>query len=574
MRLIEQARSTGGIASEERHFVVDGQRRTYLVYETPPHADGYSAGFAIDISNVEEVRRELRRHIEANNGIFEHISTAVAVYDRDKRLVFSNKAFLTLWGLDADFAKTQPQIGEVLQKLKELRKLPEQIEFRQFRKAREALFNGLLEPTEELYQRPDERMMRETITRHGLGGLIFLIDDATDRIVMERNLNTYIAVQRATLDNLHEAVGVFGPDGRLSLSNARYREMWQLSDAFVQSQPHVRELVDRVLDQWDQPTELAVLRDKLIASTTDPRSNYARLTLPGGRTVDAQSQMLPDAQKLFTFLDMTDSLQTQNALRERNEALIAADRVKSEFLENMSYELRTPLSTIFGFAEILDKDYFGQLNDRQREYSVGIMEASEQFLSMINDMLDLASIQAGHMQVHRELIDVRTMLEQVGERYRARAERRQITFEMNFDDEITLIEGDPRRVEQMVNNLLSNAVKFTAPGGTVTLGARQSGTDVAIWVQDDGIGIPEDEQHRIFEMFRTSDRHTRRGTGLGLALVRNLIALHGGEIDLVSQSGKGTTVTLLLHEKMPEDAESQTLALDGTPIELDDPEGS
>ncbi len=131
-------------------------------------------------------------------------------------------------GTGRGFTAAEPTIGEVLDRLKEMRRLPEEVDFRQFRKGREALFNALLDPMEELYQRPDERMIRVTVTRHGLGGLMFLFEDATDRIVMERNLNTYIAVQRATLDNLYEAVAVFGPDGRLSLSNTPYRNMWSL----------------------------------------------------------------------------------------------------------------------------------------------------------------------------------------------------------------------------------------------------------------------------------------------------------------------------------------------------------
>lgn len=571
IQLIETALAAQDVASEERRFVVDGQRRTYQVHETPPLDDGGSAGFAIDISGIEKIRAELRQQVEASNGIFEHINVAVAIYDRERKLMFCNSAFRNLWSLDEAFTAGKPTIGEVLDRLKEMRRLPEEVDFRQFRKGREALFNALLDPMEELYQRPDERMVRVTVTRHGLGGLLFLFEDATDRIVMERNLNTYIAVQRATLDNLYEAVAVFGPDGRLSLSNTPYRNMWSLSKEVTESQPHVREVVDRVSEIFEQPSDFHAMRERMIASATEPRSSSSRMDLPDGRVIDVASLTLPDAQKLFTYLDVTDSMQIERALRERNEALVAGDMVKSEFLENMSYELRTPLNTILGFAEILQNNYFGELNERQQEYASGILEASEQFLSMINDMLDLASIQAGHMQVSREKIEVGPLLDQALDSYRDRASRRQLGLELRVAPNLPDLFGDQKRISQIVGNLLSNAVKFTPPGGSISIGADPGPDGVSIWVRDTGIGIAEEEQERVFESFRTSERHTRRGTGLGLALVRNLMELHGGTVELESEIGRGTLITCRFPAKMPPESDGQVVRIDGVTMDPVDP---
>lgn len=567
IQLVEKARAEGATVTEERRFVVDGQRRTFEIYETPAMDDGTSAGFAIDVSRLEGMRAEIRRQVSASNEAFEHLTGAVAIYDRERKLIFCNRAFRSVWGLDEAFTNGEPTIGEVLDRLKEMRRLPEQVEYRQFRKSREALFNALLDPIEELYQRPDERMIRETITRHGLGGLMFLYEDATDRLVMERSLNTFIAVQRATLDNLYEAVAVFGPDGRMSLSNTPYRRMWGLTEEVAEARPHVREVVDRVLDSLGRPPEFVQRRDALIASATEPLSARGRLELPDGRIIDVATLTLPDAQKLFTYLDVTDSMQIERALRERNEALVAGDMVKSEFLENMSYELRTPLNTILGFGEILQNAYFGELNERQLEYVSGILEASEQFLSMINDMLDLASIQAGHMQLEPRMIDVRDLMEEAKEEYADRAGRRRISFALDAPDNLPQFEGDRRRVLQIIGNLLSNAVKFTPPGGSILLGAAGVEGGVDIWIRDNGIGIAEEEQERVFETFRTSERHTRRGTGLGLALVQNLMELHGGSVELESAVGEGTLVTchFRLSGSVPDDP--PPIGVDGVPVE-------
>lgn len=541
--LVAKARDEESIAGEERRFVVEGQRHVFQVMETPLLSEDESAGFAIDISESDELRRELRRNIRANNEVLEHMSTAVGIYDREKRLIFANRAFTKFWGLDDEFIGHQPTLGEVMDRLHQSRKLPEQVEYRQFRRNREAFFSTLLEPFEDLYQLPDERMVRETITRHSFGGLLFMVEDATDRIVLERTLNTLIAVQRATLDNLHEAVAVFGPDGRVNLTNVGYREMLGVSQDVTDKQPHIRELTDIVLSQWENPPTLLEGRDRIIASATEMRAGTGRMELPDGRIVDYAATGLPDAKTLFTYIDVTDSLRIERALRERNEALVAADLIKSEFLENMSYELRTPLNTILGFAEILHNDYFGTLNARQREYSSGILEASGQFLSMINDMLDLASIQAGHLHVDEEPFAVSDAIDAVLERHQERANRRQITLRVEVSPGLTEMISDQRRLEQILGNLISNAVKFTPPGGEVVIAASLVDGHAEISVEDNGIGIPEEEQERVFETFRTSDRHTRRGAGLGLALVRSLMDLMGGVVDLKSESGVGTKVT-------------------------------
>lgn len=540
--LVAKARDEEALAGEERRFVVEGQRRVFQVLETPLLSEDESAGFAIDVSDTEELRRDLRRHIRANNEVLQHMSTAVGIYDREKRLIFANRAFTQFWGLEEEFVGHQPTLGEVMDRLHQNRKLPEQVEYRQFRRNREAFFNTLLEPFEDLYQLPDERMVRETITRHSFGGLLFMVEDATDRIVLERTLNTLIAVQRATLDNLHEAVAVFGPDGRLNLTNVGYRKMLGISQELTEKEPHIRDLVDHVLEQWEEPGIFLTMRDRLIASATEMRADNGRMELPDGRIVDYAATGLPDARTLFTYIDVTDSLRIERALRERNEALVAADLIKSEFLENMSYELRTPLNTILGFAEILHNDYFGTLNERQQEYSSGILEASGQFLSMINDMLDLASIQAGHLHVDMEPFLIADAIDAVLEKYRDRAQRRQLRLRVEIAQGLSEMVSDQRRVEQILGNLISNAVKFTPPGGEVVVSATTVQDTVELAVEDNGIGIPVEEQERVFETFRTSDRHTRRGAGLGLALVRSLMELMGGTVELKSESGAGTRV--------------------------------
>jgi signal transduction histidine kinase len=233
---------------------------------------------------------------------------------------------------------------------------------------------------------------------------------------------------------------------------------------------------------------------------------------------------------------------------ERNAALEAADRLKSEFIANVSYELRTPLNTIMGFTEILENQYFGQLNDPQKGYTAGILDASTHLLALISDILDLASIEAGQLTLETELFDVHAMLDSLNGLVRERAKRQSLTLHLDCPADIGTIEADERRLKQVLLNLLNNALKFTPQGGTIWLGARRDSGGVALWVKDTGIGIDREDQPRVFDKFWRS-RNTassQRGAGLGLALVRSFVQLHGGTVELNSSPENGTTVTCRL----------------------------
>src|SRR6516165_10009647 len=253
---------------------------------------------------------------------------------------------------------------------------------------------------------------------------------------------------------------------------------------------------------------------------------------------------LPDGNVLLTYLDVTDTSRVERALRERNEALETATRLKSEFIANVSYELRTPLNAVIGFAEILNNQYFGDLNSRQLDYSFGILASSQQLLTMINDILDLATIEAGYMLLETARVDIREMLEAVLTLTRERARSRNLDLELHCPPDIGAIEADERRLKQAAFNLISNSIRFTPPGGTITLEAERRDGELLLTVADTGVGIPPSDRTRILEKFERGTRQS--GAGLGLALVKSLIELHGGTVVIEAASGQGTRITCRL----------------------------
>jgi signal transduction histidine kinase/PAS domain-containing protein len=516
----------------------------------PLGADGDIVGFARDLTDLEAKEAELARHIAAHAEVLEKLAVGIAIYGPDTRLGFFNAAFARLWNLEEDWLGSQPSLDEVLERLRERRRLPELADFRAFKSQQRAMFTSLLAAQEEWLHLPDEHTLRMVVSPHPFGGLIFTYEDVTDRLALEANYKTAIEVQRETLDNLYEAIAVYGSDGRLKLWNPAYAQMWQLAPEDLAGEPHVSDIVEKTRGFFDDDGDWSKLKPRIIARITAHGAATTRLDRKDGSVLHAATVPLPDGNILLSYLDVSDSNRVEQALRERNEALETAGRLKSEFIANVSYELRTPLNAIIGFAEILTNQYFGELNTRQLDYSRGILDSSNRLLSLINDILDLATIEAGYMQLETHAVDIHALMSSVLTFTRERARNQGLRLQFDCPPGIGTVPADERRLKQALFNLVSNALKFTPSGGSVTLAARRERDRVALVVADTGVGVPREDQARIFEKFERGNPQARQsGPGLGLSLVKSFIELHGGTVDLDSKPGSGTTVTCWLHDR-------------------------
>jgi signal transduction histidine kinase len=340
---------------------------------------------------------------------------------------------------------------------------------------------------------------------------------------------------------------VFGSDGRLKLWNPAYRAIWQLQPSDLSNRPHISALIDKARALYDGSEDWEQTRLTAIARATSHAGHAGRLERSDGSVIDENAVPLPDGNVLLSYLDVTDSIRVERALREKNDALETAGHLKSEFIANVSYELRTPLNAIIGFAEILTNQYFGQLNDRQLEYSRGILDSSHRLLQLINDILDLASIEAGQLVLERAPVDVHALLANILALSRERARRLDIALDFDCPTDIGMVVMDERRIRQALFNLVSNAIKFTPASGRVTLAARREADDLVMSVTDTGIGIAPEHHAKVFEKFERSDPASRHaGAGLGLSLVKSFIELHGGKVELESALAHGTCVNCRL----------------------------
>jgi len=555
------ARGTPGeMRRERRHVVIAGSRRLLEISEMPARSGG-TIGFALDRTEIETAEAELVRHVSAHAQVLESIHAAVAIFGADKRLKFFNAGFATLWGLDEEWLAHEPSLDQIMEQLRERRRLPEVADFRAYKREWLALFTSLIEPQQELMHLPDDRTIRLSISPHPFGGLLFVAEDVTDRLAIERLYNTLSAVQRATLDHLFEGIAVFGSDGRLKLHNPAYRAIWGLSEQDMAGEPHIGEIVEKMRPYFEENGNWPAVKEGIVAKVMTHTLSSGPLYRRDGSVLQVVTVPLPDGNVLLTYLDVSDTARVERALREKNEALETAARLKSEFIANVSYELRTPLNAVIGFTEILTHQYFGTLNPRQLDYAHSILESANQLMTLINDIIDLATIEAGYMVLETETVEVQGMLQAVLTLTRERARNREIELRLKCPPDIGTIEADERRLKQALFNLVTNAIRFTPPGGSVSIEAAREGGDLLLSVADTGIGIPPVDQARVFEKFERASRHS--GAGLGLSLVKSLVELHGGTVDIESEPDRGTKVTCRIpasRESAPPQSAAQSAA--------------
>jgi signal transduction histidine kinase len=274
--------------------------------------------------------------------------------------------------------------------------------------------------------------------------------------------------------------------------------------------------------------------------------------LLGGLTVirKATGAFAPEVIELLRTFATQSALAIQNArlfleIEDKSRQLEVASQHKSEFLANMSHELRTPLNAIIGFSEVLGERMFGELNEKQDEYLKDIHASGQHLLSLINDILDLSKIEADRMELELTDFNLPATLDNALTLVRERAGRRGIALGLTVDERLEQIRADERKVRQVVLNLLSNAIKFTPEGGRIEVRAVPVDAMVEISVRDTGVGIAPEDQEAIFEEFRQVGTAAKKveGTGLGLALSRKFVELHGGRIWVQSQVGVGSTFT-------------------------------
>ncbi|MDE1995169.1 MAG: PAS-domain containing protein [Rhizobiaceae bacterium] len=521
--------------------VVHGNRTFFDVVDIKS-SDG-SAGIAIDVSETEAVRAELERTLKSHAETLDHLATPVAIFDGERRLQFYNQAFVQLWELDIAFLEKRPDNSELLERLRSAKKLPEQLNWKTWKDGVLSVYRAL-DTQSDLWHLPNGQILRVFATAHPQGGATWVFENLTEQVDLETRYNTLVKVQGETIDHLSEGVAVFGPDGRIRLSNPAFRILWNITEAEAKPGTHIQALAEACASSYDRPDGWKRFAEQITSFDDERPSSQGTLELYSNLVLDYAVIPLPNAQTMLTFVNKTDSVRAERALTEKNEALLKADELKNDFVQHVSYELRSPLTNIIGFTDLLKTPGIGSLNDRQAEYIDHISTSSSVLLTLVNDILDLATVDAGIMRLNYSEIALDDLLDEVSMQIADRMQESGVTLEITVPAHLGTVVADQQRLKQIILKLLTNAANFAPEGSIISLKCSRDGTDFVFSVADKGPGIPEEIIRTVFHRFASSGKGGKRsGAGLGLSIVESFVSLHDGKVSIESQPGKGTTVT-------------------------------
>ena len=525
---------------------VGTQRRTLKVSDLPLGQEGV-AGYAIDIEEMEETARQLRAFREAQRSMLDQLSIGVAQFDTERRLTFANQPFQRLFALPPAARLDPLEFDRFLDMARDAGRLPEARDFPAWRRELGAWFSAGA-PTEDAWTLGDGTHLRVVAQPMPDGGLVLITEDRSEQLALSAVRDTLLRTRTATFDSLFESLAVFAPDGRMQLWNRRFPQIWGLPEEWLDEHPRIEEMLERIGPKLARPAQRNAIGEVVRAATLDRKQRGGQVALSDGRTLEFAGVPLPDGNGLLTVLDVTDSKKAEDALRERNTALEEADAVKTRFLANMSYEFRTPLTSIGGFAELLQGGVAGELSDQAQDYVAAILSSVERLSQQIETVLDLTQSEAGLLPIATEETELLPFVTQVVREREEAIEAKGLTLDLRGDRTAGMVMADTRQLGRALGNILDNAIQATPPKGRilVALSRRKQGAQIVI--SDNGEGMKPSELARALDGYRIGadgKAEGRRG-GLGLPLARQLIEAHGGRLNIASEKGAGTTATINL----------------------------
>ena len=544
----QSALESGKPVSRRQAAIIRGERRMLEIVNVPLPT-GAVAGFALDVQDLDDARAELARYVQSQSELADRMSAGTVQFDSERNLSFFNKPFAAMAKLDPEWLSETPEFDRVLERMRETARVPETRDFPSWKSERRGWFTSPEELIEEDWMLPGGDHWRVVAQPLPDGGLRMFLEDRTEQARLASARDTLLRARSATFDNLFEAISVFASDGRLYLWNRRFSQVWELDEEWLAEHPRVDELVPAIARKLVNPTTAAQIREMVRRTTTDRQPADGRISLTDGRHFEFAAVPLPDGNALFTLVDVTDSTRIEAALRERATALEQADRVKTDFVANMSYELRTPLTSIGGFAEMLSQGYAGNLAPLAADYVRAILESVDRLSKLIDDVLDLTQGDMRGLPMERERVDIAGLCRTAIDKFLPRIGEKGQKLQSEIADTAGIVVGDVRRLRESIEHVLNNALAYTDRGGKIAFKAWGDTDHAFVQISDNGSGIAKKDIPRVFNRFERISQNGIRGEaalGLGLPLTRQFIEAHGGKVELVSTRGKGTTVTMTI----------------------------
>lgn len=541
--LAENAKKCGRSQNIAQTAIVNGIRKRLSIYECVV-SNELLVGYAVDISEEEKLASELDKVLNANNEILENLSSGIAVFSADTKLSFFNHSFQHMMKLENGWLHSHPTLGEILDELRNNRQLPEVADFQTFKKNQLAQFTSVVAPEQNLLHLPNGTSLRQFVAPHQSGGLIFIYEDVTNSLQLQRKNDSLLAVQKETIDHLYEGVMVCGSDNRVKIVNNAMCSIWNISIEQIKN-IHLSDLLDIIKDQLDYEGEWNSFKEYAISNLTDRMTKTGKLMKKDGSIILFSYVPLPDGAHMHTMTDITDTCVVENAIMEKNQALDTAQRLELEFISGISNEIKEPLNLLIGFSELLLCEYFGTLNTKQAEYCKHILDASNHLHQLINNMMDMSIVNGDPSKLNKTYFKMCDVFEEAIAAINKKAKDKNVEILRKYDD-VPNFFGDRARIKQAFFNILLNALQIAPSDSMINVVLKHENDKIKFLIKNKGLGYSQEKKPKMFT--RIHERNNLRpidSCSVSMSLVQSLIKMHGGEVSVTSDI-EGTCVVCLL----------------------------
>jgi signal transduction histidine kinase/PAS domain-containing protein len=501
---------------EKNGFLNAHGKRYFFEYHEKLYKN-FKVCYLKNLTKEQTLIQDIEIHKNHEKALLNHLSVAICIFDSCEYVQFCNTAFLKMFTLKENSLTLDHSMLHVLDLLRKNRKIPDFEDFTQYKKDKQMLFKSQIDIIQETWYLSDGKVIKLSITPYLVSGLVFFFEDISDKINLERGFNTMVAVQKETIDHLHEGILVIGNDYKIRLLNPSLHSILDIDTTgrhFNSLQPifgtDIFQMIQTYISMRRPEKMECILNKKYLECSYVP---------------------LPDGSHLLCLTDISHRFLIEKSMKEKNLLLEQADHLKTEFISHISYEIKSPLNTIMGFLDILTQQYFGHLNERQLDYCKEIHIASQRLLNLVEDMIDLATIETGDLTLNYSIIYLDVFLKSVYDLLYGRAYDQGV--EVIIDNQVTWssFDGDDTCLKHILFNLFNHSMKFTLSGGHILLKVYE---EPAGWINfsisDSGTHINFEEIKKVLE----HDNYFREKshTVLSLSLVKRLVKLHQGRIFL------------------------------------------
>ncbi len=445
------------------HIIINGSRRLISIEETPFLGKEKSTGIAIDITEREELEKSYKNYKKQTEDTLNNISVPVAVFDENSILIFANEALINLFSIEKLDISENCKFADIIDYILSNNSLLMTEDIAKYKEITKDLFQTIIEPYHTNLQLANGKIFNVNITPNQAGGLIFVFEDVSDRITLERKLNSISSIQGEILNYLSEGVVVFGSDNKIKIANQFLAKLLQLPENQDFKELHISDYFKSAKNIFGSKEEFEFWISKLINKIAKRSEFSETLNLQSGQFIKYEYIPLPEGFNLIRFSEITDSINLEKVQNEKTELLNQIDETKSSLISNISREIKSPLQTASGFAEVLYNKYFGELNEKQLGYCRGIIESIETLINISDSVINLANLESGILKLKYEETDLSKFINELADTFSKQIHTQNIKIKSEFNTQDFMVFIDRKIMQQVcyqiINKIRQNASK-------------------------------------------------------------------------------------------------------------------